>query len=103
MSKFTINNSEHLIVPSTTKVSAKNNISIVFPSGEVEELTVNIEADFKDLNPKHHELFLNAFASKYSNDTKVWNTHTNHDGSRISIVEGNSVKPKSNWFKRLFG
>jgi hypothetical protein len=93
-----------LTIPSTTKVTCNNKMIMFFPSGVEEELNVKIEADFKDLNPKHHEIFLNSFSSRYNHDVQIFNTHTNYDGSKVPKVVGKVTERKSLWkqVKKLF-
>lgn len=88
---ISIDNGDQFVIQTNTKVQATNTIIVVFPGGEEEELKVTIEADFKDLKPEHHELFLDRFAYKYANDVKIWNTHMNYDGSPVPVVEGKTV------------
>tara|TARA_B100000497_G_C7514442_1_gene313088 strand:+ start:418 stop:756 length:339 start_codon:yes stop_codon:yes gene_type:complete len=93
-----------LTVSSTTKVTCNDKIIMFFPGGEKEELNVKIEADFKDLKPEHHQIFLQSFSSKYNHHTQIFNTHTNHNGSKVPTMVGKAVERKSLWnhIKELF-
>ena len=99
-----INDDMKLTVSSTTKVTCKDKIIMFFPGGEREELSVKIEADFKDLKPGHHQIFLQSFSSKYNHHTQIFNTHTNYDGSKVPTVVGKVVERKTLWkqIKELF-
>ena len=99
-----INDDMKLTVSSTTKVTCNDKIIMFFPGGEREELSVKIEADFKDLKPGHHQIFLQSFSSKYNHHTQIFNTHTNYDGSKVPTVVGKVVerKPILKQIKELF-
>lgn len=101
---FNISDDMRLIVSTTTKVTCNDKLIIIFPGGVREELNVKIEADFKDLKPEHHEIFLQSFSSKYNHDTQIFNTHTNYDGSEVPTVVGKAIERKSLWnhIKELF-
>ncbi len=101
---FNISDDMKLTVSSTTKVTSNDKIIMFFPGGEREELDVKIEADFKDLKPEHHQIFLQSFSSKYNHHTQIFNTHTNHNGSKVPTVVGKVVERKSLWnhIKELF-
>lgn len=86
-----------LTVSSTTKVTSNDKIIMFFPGGEREELDVKIEADFKDLKPEHHQIFLQSFISRYNHHAQIFNTHTNYDGSNVPVVKCRSVERKSIW------
>tara|TARA_Y100001937_G_scaffold33125_1_gene47209 strand:- start:605 stop:943 length:339 start_codon:yes stop_codon:yes gene_type:complete len=103
-SNISINDDMKLTIPSTTKVTCNDKIIMIFPGGKKQELNVKIEADFADLKPEHHELFLQSFSNRYNHHTKIFNTHTNYDGSRIPTVVGKATERKSLWrqFKELF-
>lgn len=102
---ISIYNKMNLSIESTTKVSCVDKIIMLFPGGEKEELIVNIEADFSKLNPEHHEIFLNSFQSRYNHHSRIFNTHTNHDGSKVPTIISKVVKRKSifdkmkNWLR----
>ena len=88
-------NKMNLSIVSTTKVSCVDKIIMFFPGGEKEELVVNIEADFSKLKPEHHEIFLDSFQSRYNHHSRIFNTHTNHDGGKVPTIVGKSVERKS--------
>jgi len=99
-----INDGMKLTVQSTTKVTCNDKIIMFFPGGESEVLDVKIEADFKDLKPEHHEIFLQSFSGKYNHHTQIFNTHTNYDGSKVPTIVGKAVERKPLWkqIKELF-
>ena len=86
-----INDDMRLNVSSTPKVTCNDKIVMFFPGGKREELNVKIEADFKDLKPEHHQIFLQSFSGRYIN------THTNYDGSEVPTVACKAVERKSLW------
>lgn len=92
---ISISNDNKLTIPSTAKVSCVDKIIMFFPGGEKEELVVNIEADFSKLKPEHHEIFLQSFSSRYNHHSRIFNTHTNYDGSKVPTIVGKSVESKS--------
>ena len=92
---ISIDNKMNLSIKSTTKVSCVDKIIMFFPGGEKEELVVNIEADFSKLKPEHHEIFLQSFSSRYNHHSRIFNTHTNYDGSKVPTIVGKSVERKS--------
>jgi len=99
-----INDGMEFTVSSTTKVTSNDKIIMFFPGGEREELNVKIEADFKDLKPEHHQIFLQSFSNKYNHHTQIFNTHTNYDGTKVPTVVGKVVERKTLWnqIKELF-
>ena len=99
-----ISDNMKLTVQATTKVTCNDKIIMFFPGGEREELNVKIEADFKDLKPEHHKIFLQSFSSKYNHHTNIYNTHTNYNGSEVPTVVGKAIERKSLWnhIKELF-
>lgn len=101
MSKEMIINNAELTVQATTKVTCNDTITMIFPGGKREVLNVKIEADFKDLKPEHHQIFLQSFSDRYNHNTQIWNTHTNYDGTKVPTVKCNTIK-KESWWKRLF-
>ena len=86
------------------KLTCNDKIIMVFPGGKKEELNVKIEADFSKLKPEHYEIFLQSFTSKYSHPTRIFNTHTNYDGSKVPTVVGKVIERKSpfRYIKELF-
>jgi len=102
---ISIDNKMNLSIQSTTKVSCVDKIIMFFPGGEKEELVVNIKADFSKLKPEHHEIFLNSFQSRYNHHSRIFNTHTNYNGSKVPTVVDKTVKSKSifgkikNWLR----
>ena len=92
-----INDDMKLTVSATTKVTYNDKLIMIFPGGKKEELNVKIEADFKDLKPEHHQIFLQSFSSKYKHHTQIFNTHTNYDGSEVPTVVGKVVERKPLW------
>ena len=100
-SNISLNNDHKLTVDSTTKVTCNDKIIMLFPGGEQETLNVKIEADFGEIKPEHQQIFLQSFSSRYNHDTRVFNTHTNYDGTKVPTVKCDTVK-KVPWWKRLF-
>ena len=92
---ISIDNKMNLSIVSTTEVSCVDKIIMFFPGGEKEELVVNIETDFSKLKPEHHEIFLDSFQSRYNHHSRIFNTHTNHDGGKVPTIVGKSVERKS--------
>ena len=92
-----INDDMRLNVSSTTKVTCNDKIVMFFPGGKREELNVKIEADFKDLKPEHHQIFLQSFSGRYNHHTQIFNTNTNYDGSKVPTVACKAVERKSLW------
>jgi hypothetical protein len=74
----------------SSKVTCNDKIVMFFPGGKREELNVKIEADFKDLKPEHHQIFLQSFSGRY-----IFNTHTNYNGSKVPTVVGKVIERKS--------
>ena len=101
---ISINDDMKLTIQSTTKVTCNDKIIMFFPGGKKEELNVKIEADFSKLKPEHHEIFLQSFTSKYNHPTRIFNTHTNYDGSKDPTVVGKVIERKSpfRYIKELF-
>lgn len=89
------------VVEGNTKVVALDKIVMIFPGGKEKELDVKIETDFGQLSPEHHQIFLQSFSDRYNRTTKVYNLHTNYDGSKVELLI-KETKPKENLFKRLF-
>ena len=92
---------QQLTVDTGTKVVTRDKLIMFFPGGHREELNVKIEADFKDVKPEHHEIFLQSFNGRYNHHTQIFNTHTNYDGSKVPTVKCDTIK-KESWWKRLF-
>jgi hypothetical protein len=90
-----INDDMRLNVSSTTKVTCNDKIVMFFPGGKREELNVKIEADFKDLKPEHHQIFLQSFSGRYNHLADIFNTHINYDGSKVPTVVGKVIERKS--------
>ena len=103
-SNISINDDMKLTIQPTTKVTYNDKIIMFFPGGKKEELNVKIEADFSKLKPEHHEIFLQSFTSKYNHSTRIFNTHTNYDGSKVPTVVGKVIERKSpfRYIKELF-
>lgn len=99
-----INDDMKLTVQQSTKVTCNDKIIMFFPGGQQEELGVKIEADFSKLKPEHHQIFLQSFSSRYNHHIRIFNTHTNYDGSKVPTIVGKAVERKPLWkqIKELF-
>ena len=77
---ITFNESENLMIKGSTKVIIKSSISIV---GTDTELPIDITADFKDIPPHLHQIYMQSMMSSYG---------------RVNVYDNtkDEIKPPSN-------
>ena len=69
MNNITFDTNNNLTINVKPIVKVKNTISIV---GSDHELPVEITADFTNIPPHLHGIYLSAIDSKYDSDIKIW-------------------------------
>jgi hypothetical protein len=65
----------------------ESEIEMKFPGGHTETLKVKSSADFSEIKPIHHQIFLDTFTHQFHKNLCVYQSHTNHDGSSVPTVK----------------
>ena len=69
MNTLTFDNNNTLTINVKPIVTTKNSISIV---GYDNDLSIDVTADFTNIPPHLHGIYLSAFESKYVGDVRIW-------------------------------
>ena len=81
------NKSDNNIIVNTSAICViESEIEMKFPGGHIETLKVKSSADFSDIKPIHHQIFLDTFTCQFHKNLCVYQSHTNHDGTSVPIV-----------------
>jgi len=89
MNNITIDTDNNLTINVKPIVKVKNSISIV---GSDNELPIEVTADFTNIPPHLHEIYLLAFESKYVGNTRIW------ENTDVKTPEPKTIEEKkSEW------
>ena len=89
MNNITINTGNNLTINVKPIVKVKNSISII---GSDNELPIEVTADFTNIPPHLHEIYLLAFKGKYVGNTRIW------ENTDVKMPEPKTIEEKkSEW------
>ena len=92
---ISISENDHYITVSSTKVEMDRTISFLFADKQV-DLPVKITADFKDLNPRFHEMFMRVMSNNFPG-INVHNGHFTSDGKDATPHLNSKPKNSEPW------